>query len=123
MAAREKVFDLIILDLGLPGLDGLDACAAIRRSGGPNQNAPIIAITAFAAQSVLDRAAEVGMDAVLPKPIEIGRLIATMRLLLTPRSVDAAEIEDVQDHEHGDEAADQPKSHSQSPTRAQRASP
>lgn len=123
VAAREKVFDLIILDLGLPGLDGLGACAAIRCSGGPNQNAPIIAITAFAAQSVLDRAAEVGMDAVLPKPIEIGRLIATMRLLLTPRSVDAAEIEDVQDHEHGDEAADQPNSHSQSPARVQRASP
>lgn len=122
-AAKERVFDLIILDVGLPAMNGLDACAAIRRSEGGNQTTPIIAITALAPEIVLEKAAEAGMDAVLPKPIEIGRLIATIRLLLQPHSIDAAEIEDIQNDENNDKAANQPESHSQSPTRAQRARP
>ena len=115
LAARQHLFDLIVLDVAMPGLDGLAACAAIRSQAGPNQNAPIIALSALSPQSLQEKAAEAGLDAVLPKPIEIGRLMGLIRLLVRPGSIDAAEIEDVQDHEHGNESADQPKSHSAFP--------
>ena len=114
-AARLQLYDLIVLDVAMPGLDGLAACAAIRSQIGTNQNTPIIALSALSPQSLQDKAAEAGFDGVLPKPIEIGRLVALIRLLARPGSIDAAEIEDVQDHEHGDETTDQPKRHSAFP--------
>lgn len=114
-AARQQLFDLIVLDVAMPGLDGLVACAAIRSQTGTNQNTPIIALSALSPQSLQDKAAEAGLDGVLSKPIEIGRLVALIRLLARPGSIDAAEIEDVQDHEHGDETTDQPKRHSAFP--------
>lgn len=119
-ACHKRVFDLILLAVDQPDLEGLAACSAIRAAGGANRDIPIIALTAFSPQGLLERAGEAGFDAVLAKPSENGPLIRTMRLLLRPRSIDAAEIEDVQDYEYCDEATDQPKCHSHSPSRPQR---
>lgn len=114
-AACQHLFDLIVLDVAMPGLDGLAACAAIRRQAGANQNTPIIALSALSPQSLQEKAAEAGLDGVLAKPIEIGRLMALIRLLVRPGSINAAEIEDVQDDKHGDESTDQPERHSAFP--------
>ena len=68
-AAGESRFDVILMDLRMPGIDGASACAAIRASHGPNARQPILAFTADASDG---RAAEVmatGFDDHVAKPI------------------------------------------------------
>lgn len=64
-----KSYDLILLDVQLPKLDGLEVCRRIRAAEGPDEHVPIVALTANA--SVEDRTAclEAGMDLHLRKPL------------------------------------------------------
>ena len=72
-------FDLILLDLGLPGRDGLEVMAAIRRE---QISAPIIVLTAR--DTVADRVKvlDAGADDYLVKPFAFAELLARMRVLL-----------------------------------------
>ena len=81
---REKPHDLIILDLMLPGLDGLEVCKALRAEPG---YVPILMLTAKSTE--LDRVLglEVGADDYLTKPFSILELLARIKALL--RRVDA----------------------------------
>jgi len=78
-AARDGEFDLLILDLGLPGQDGLDALAAIRRRG---DRLPVIVLTAR--EAVPDRVAglERGADDYVTKPFSFEELLARIRVQL-----------------------------------------
>lgn len=72
-AADSGQFDLILMDVHMPRLDGYSAAGVIRASEGPNAETPIVAVTA----SVYDdpaRREEVGVDHLLPKPFEIEEL-------------------------------------------------
>jgi CheY-like chemotaxis protein len=75
-AAAAAAFDLIFLDIRMPRMDGLEAAARIRAGHGPSAAAPIVALTADAAQA--DRAAALGagMNEFLTKPIDTARLLA-----------------------------------------------
>ena len=75
-ACEETTFDLILMDLQMPVMDGLTATLRIRESetGDGRPHAPIVALTANAMASQLERCMEVGMDAFLTKPLEIPRL-------------------------------------------------
>jgi len=77
--ARDDDFDLLILDLGLPGQDGLKALAEIRRRG---QRMPVIILTAR--DSVADRVAglEQGADDYMTKPFSFEELLARIRVRL-----------------------------------------
>lgn len=81
---REKPHDLVILDLMLPGLDGLEVCKALRAEPG---YVPILMLTAKSTE--LDRVLglEVGADDYLTKPFSIHELLARIKALL--RRVDA----------------------------------
>ena len=78
-AAMRESFDLILMDLHMPEMGGLEATTAIRlyeqRSGG---RVPIIALTADAIVGVRDRCLKEGMDGYVEKPIKAERLFEVM---------------------------------------------
>jgi DNA-binding response OmpR family regulator len=87
--ARER-FDLLVLDLMIPGLDGVSLCRAVRR-GGPNQDVPILMLTARGEESDKVLGLESGADDYLTKPFGVRELVARARALLRrPRQAGAA---------------------------------
>ena len=68
--AKAKAFDLILMDISMPGLDGIEATELLRLEPGPNATTPIIALTAHAMPEDLKRFARAGMIEVLLKPLE-----------------------------------------------------
>jgi two-component system OmpR family response regulator/two-component system alkaline phosphatase synthesis response regulator PhoP len=74
-------FDLLILDLMLPGIDGIAITRAIRREG-PNQDVPILMLTARREESDKVLGLESGADDYLAKPFGIRELVARVRALL-----------------------------------------
>jgi len=82
--ARSESPDMIVLDLGLPGLDGLDVTRALRASS----DVPIIIVTARAEESDRIVGLELGADDYLVKPFSPRELVARVRAVL--RRVDAS---------------------------------
>ncbi len=73
--------DLVILDLNLPGMDGLDVCRQIRRRG----DVPVIMLTARAEVDERVEGLEAGADDYLPKPFKFKELLARVRAVLRRR--------------------------------------
>jgi len=78
-AARSGAYDLILLDLMLPGRDGLSVCRNIREAG---VGTPIIMLTARGADLDIVVGLRQGADDYLPKPFDAGVLIARMEAVL-----------------------------------------
>jgi CheY-like chemotaxis protein len=76
-ASRER-FDLILMDMQMPIMDGIEATHAIRRLAGLARTTPIIALTANAMCDEIERCRAAGMDGHLSKPIDRERLRATL---------------------------------------------
>jgi DNA-binding response OmpR family regulator len=81
-AARDDDFDLMILDLGLPGRDGLDVLDAIRRRG---ERLPVIILTARDGVPHRVTGLERGADDYMTKPFSIEELLARIRVQLRAR--------------------------------------
>ncbi|MFA4905087.1 MAG: response regulator [Candidatus Margulisiibacteriota bacterium] len=79
--AREISPDLIILDLMLPGLDGLELCRTIKREP-PTENIPVIMLTAKGGETDKVVGLEVGADDYITKPFSMRELIARVRAVL-----------------------------------------
>jgi DNA-binding response OmpR family regulator len=79
--ARSEPFDLIVLDLMLPGLDGVTVCRAIRR-GPNNPDVPILMLTARSEESDKVLGLDSGADDYLTKPFGVRELVARVRALL-----------------------------------------
>ena len=88
--ARHKRFDLVILDLMLPGLDGLTVCRAIRKDS-PNQATPILMLTARREENDKVLGLDSGADDYLSKPFGVRELMARVRALLRRAARDAAD--------------------------------
>ena len=76
-----EAFDLMVLDVMLPGLDGLSLCRAVR-TGGFNQDVPILMLTARRDESDKVVGLESGADDYLTKPFGVRELVARARALL-----------------------------------------
>ena len=79
--ARARPFDLILLDVMLPGLDGVSVCRAIRKSG-PNQETPILMVTARDGEADTVLGLESGADDYVTKPFGVRELMARVSALL-----------------------------------------
>ena len=83
--ADETLPDLILMDLQLPGIDGVEALQRIRaqhgRSGIPP--VPVVAVTAFAMDQDRQRAYASGFDGYVEKPINVRRLLQQVGELLS----------------------------------------
>jgi two-component system, cell cycle response regulator DivK len=78
-AALQGAFDLILMDMSLPGIDGWDATRRIRAAG---TGVPIIALTAHAMSGDRERALDAGCNDYETKPVELDRLLSKMEALL-----------------------------------------
>ncbi len=85
-AARSGVYDLILMDVHMPVMDGLDATRAIRAMGGVVGRMPIIALTANVQPEHIERCREAGMDAHVGKPIQVAELFQTLAIFLVEGS-------------------------------------
>ncbi len=81
LAALEQArFDLALMDLQMPEMDGFEATAVIReRERATGEHLPIIALTANAMVGDEERCLQAGMDGYVSKPIDIDRLLAEIR--------------------------------------------
>jgi DNA-binding response OmpR family regulator len=79
--ARSRHFDLVILDVMLPGLDGVTVCRAIRRDS-ENPDVPVLMLTARREESDKVVGLESGADDYLTKPFGVRELVARVRALL-----------------------------------------
>ena len=75
-------FELVLMDIQMPVMNGYEAARAIRALKGPAATVPILAITADAFDTDRQKALDAGMDGHLPKPIEVDKLFAALDALL-----------------------------------------
>ncbi len=89
--AEEERYDLIVLDVMIPGIDGLSLCRAVR-NGRVNHDVPILMLTARREESDKVVGLESGADDYLTKPFGVRELVARARALLRrPRLASAAQ--------------------------------
>jgi two-component system alkaline phosphatase synthesis response regulator PhoP len=77
--AKEDEFDLIVLDIMLPGKDGFEVCRDLRRSG---RRTPVLMLTAKAQEAEKVMGLELGADDYVTKPFGVHELRARIRALL-----------------------------------------
>jgi len=77
--------DLILTDIAVPGLDGIELCRRLRANE-RTRNIPVIGITGYGDRHYPDRALLAGADHVLNKPCEPERLVDEARRLLASRT-------------------------------------
>ena len=79
VAAARPGFDVVLMDLQMPGMSGLEATQVIRaREGESGVRLPIVALTAHALEGDRQRCLDAGMDDYLAKPIDVAELVETI---------------------------------------------
>ena len=89
MAGLEE-FDVILMDMQMPNMDGLEATRRLRASAGYTQSVPIIALTANAMDHHRTAFMEAGADAFVPKPLDPNVLIQTILTFAKASMADVA---------------------------------
>lgn len=82
----EGYYDIILMDIQMPRMNGYDATRAIRALGGANANIPIIALSANTYAEDKKKSIESGMDAHAPKPLNMGYLLSLIADVLGRRA-------------------------------------
>jgi two-component system cell cycle response regulator DivK len=83
--ARNEQPDLILMDVKLPDISGLDATLLLKQDG-QTKDIPIIAVTACVTSEDKATALKSGCDAYIPKPVNIGNLLTTVESFLSSLS-------------------------------------
>jgi PAS domain S-box-containing protein len=90
-AAATGEYDLILMDVHMPVMDGMDATRAIRALAGAAGRVPVLALTANVQPEQVEACRAAGMDAHIGKPIQIGQLLGEMADALRSRTLDDQE--------------------------------
>jgi signal transduction histidine kinase/FixJ family two-component response regulator/HPt (histidine-containing phosphotransfer) domain-containing protein len=101
-AVRANTYDLVLMDVRMPGMDGLEATGAIRQLPAAKSRVPIIALTASVLAADTGRCLAAGMDGCLAKPIDLVALTTVLQRHApsvavdpsAPRASDAAAVSD-----------------------------
>jgi CheY-like chemotaxis protein len=81
-AFERELFDVVLMDVQMPEMDGFEATAAIReKEKASDRHIPIIAMTAHALKGDQDRCLAAGMDGYISKPIRTSELFAVIEKL------------------------------------------
>ncbi|ASO22547.1 DNA-binding response OmpR family regulator [Actinoalloteichus hoggarensis] len=91
-AATSGRGDLLVLDLGLPGIDGLEVCRRLRAAG---RDIPVLMLTARTDEVDFVVGLDAGADDYVAKPFRLAELMARIRALLRRRAVDSVEANGV----------------------------
>lgn len=78
-------FDVILMDINMPIINGFDTTKLIRKKG---VTTPVIALTAFDKQEITEQALSCGMNDIIIKPFEQGKLFQVINILVTKKNVD-----------------------------------
>jgi len=85
-ATLREAFDLVLMDVQMPGMDGFEATRAIRaRENGNGAGLTIVAITAHAMKGDRERCLEAGMNGYVSKPVEAAELQRTIATMVSER--------------------------------------
>ena len=85
-SVRRQTYDVILMDVQMPEMDGLDAAREICARWQPHERPRIVAMTANAMQGDRDMCLAAGMDDYLTKPIRVERLVEAL-MQVQPRAV------------------------------------
>ena len=80
--AAEKIPDLILMDIMMPKMDGLEATRIIKADE-KTRHIPIIALTSYAMKGDREKTIEAGCDGYIAKPVDIQDLLKTVKSFLT----------------------------------------
>lgn len=81
--AAEQEFDVILMDVRMPQMDGLEATRRIRTLAGCHGQVPIVALTAYTSPEQLAQCQDAGMDGHIPKPVDYETLIREIDNVVT----------------------------------------
>jgi CheY-like chemotaxis protein len=84
VSCATQAFDLILLDVHLPGMSGVQLCQQIRGNDGPNRQARIFALTASVQPALVRGYLDAGMDGILAKPLKLEHLRQVLAGQVTP---------------------------------------
>lgn len=80
--AHKQHFDIILMDIQMPNMDGYEATLTIRNTNNPNQNTPIVALTASAMMDQKNKTKSVGMNDFITKPFTPSQLLSVIQRFL-----------------------------------------
>jgi PAS domain S-box-containing protein len=99
---KEKEYDVILMDIQMPEMDGLETTKRIRERESTAKHTPIIALTAYALQGDRERFLNIGMDEYLPKPVRMEELFNLIEKTFSANEINLS-INDVNDLSVDDE--------------------
>ncbi|HEY4590535.1 MAG TPA: ATP-binding protein, partial [Thermoanaerobaculia bacterium] len=104
-ALESRRYDVILMDVQMPEMDGLEVTRRIRRELAPDRQPKIIALTAHAMAGDRERCLEAGMDGYLSKPVEIAALEAAL-VAACPEPLDGAALDQIRTLRDGERLVD-----------------
>jgi CheY-like chemotaxis protein len=88
--AQNKHFDLILMDCQMPEMDGFETTRWIRKQEGPNQQTPVVALTANVLATVKDRCIQAGMNDYVSKPVTRKKMAETLEQWIGKKGVEVS---------------------------------